>query len=133
MPKRFCKYAATIFAGFMQKGKSSYGTKHVLYSIFATLLLAWLTICLPYVNESQNRAKAAVEKTEKKTAADNSNPLTNTNEEKPERGSSMPNEYLHEAHAMEQTFTFVSTFYKCHPSDLYLAYHPDLIIPPPKA
>ena len=116
----------------MKKGKSSYSTKHILYSVFAMLLLAWLTVCLPLVNESQNAAKA-MEKTEKKAASDDGNPLTNTNEEKPERGSSMPNEYLHEAHAMEHSFTFVSTFYKCHPSDLYLAYHPDLIVPPPKA
>lgn len=116
----------------MKKGKSFYNVKHVVYSIFAMLLLAWLTVCLPYVNESQNAAKAAVEKTEKKAAADNSNPLTNANEEKPESGPSTLNEYLHETHVMEQPFTFVSTFYKCHPSALYLAYHPELVIPPPE-
>jgi hypothetical protein len=117
----------------MKNGKSFYNTKHIAYSIFAMLLLAWLTVCLPYVNESQNAAKAAVEKTEKKATADNGNPLTNTNEEKSEGGPATLNEYLHEAHAMDHHFTFVSTFYKCHPSGLYLAYHPDLIIPPPKA
>lgn len=94
------------------------------------MTLAWLTVCLPYVNESQQVTKQQVEK--KTGTADNSNPLTNTNEERSESGASLLSEYLHEMPVLEHNFITLTSFYKCHPSDLYLAYHPELIIPPPE-
>ncbi len=96
------------------------------------LALAWLTVCLPYVNESQQTAETRIESTSDDAPENDGNPLTNTTEEKTESGTSLPSEYLHNLYYIEHNFISLTTFYKCHPSDLYLAYHPDLIIPPPE-
>ena len=95
--------------------------------------LGWLTVCLPVVNKAQKQYQQAAKQIDGSEADDNTNPLSNTNEEKGESGVSLLSEYLHEAPAMERHFVILSQSYSFHPSDLYLAYHPDLIIPPPKA
>ena len=97
------------------------------------LALAWLTVCLPYVTQSQQEASVQIENSTEDGAEDCGNPLSNTNEEKTESGTSLLSEYLQEMQVMEHSFVTLSTFYKCHPSDLYHAFHPDLIIPPPEA
>ncbi len=97
-------------------------------------MLGWLTVCLPYVNESRCVAKAQVTLTnEEAPETDESNPLTNTNEEKSESGSSMPSEYLHHGFVLEHSFFHTTSLLKYHPSDLYIAFHPEMIIPPPEA
>lgn len=117
----------------MGKGKSIFGTRHFISAVFMMLALAWLTVCLPYVNEWQ-ATKTAVEKSagNKGAKSDNSNPLSNTNEERSETGTSFLSEYLHETPVLEQHFILLTSFFKAHPSDIYIAYHPDLIIPPPE-
>jgi hypothetical protein len=94
--------------------------------------LVWLTICLPYVSESQQEAEVQIETTTDDGAEDCNNPLGNTTEEKTESGTSLLAEYLQSSQPIEHNFITLTSFYKCHPSDLYLAYHPDLIIPPPE-
>lgn len=94
--------------------------------------LAWLTISLPYVAKAGQDYKQLCKQTGHADMADDDNPLSNTNEEKSESGASLLSEYLHEAPVMEQHFITLSTSYACHPSALYLAYHPDLFIPPPE-
>ena len=117
----------------MQKSKQIFALRHVVSSIFLLLTLAWLTVCLPVVNENQQKAKAQAEQTDKEPNADDDNPLNNTTEEKTESGISLLDEYIHDTHILEQHFIVLSSSFKYHPSDLYLAYHPDLIIPPPEA
>ena len=97
-------------------------------------MLAWLTVCLPYVNESRESANLSIQLTgEEAPDADDSNPLTNTNEEKSESGASLFSEYLHPLIQLNHAVTGITSHHKIHPSDLYLAYHPELIIPPPEA
>ncbi len=118
----------------MSARNQTYTKQHVLSSIFMLLALAWLTVCLPYVNENQQAAKVQTENTGTETEDSNSeNPLNNTTEEKTEGGTSLLSEYLHDLYMLEQNSMLIVSYYKCHPSDLYLAYHPDLIIPPPEA
>lgn len=98
------------------------------------LALAWLTVCLPYVNEWNHTVKAQIQVIEEEAPdSDGGNPLSNTNEEKTESGSSLPSEYLHNPLSIDQDFTDVTSLFKGHTSDLYLAYHPEMIIPPPEA
>ena len=93
------------------------------------LSLLWLTISSPYVNAAQ---QAKIE-TEKSGSQDNTNPFSNTTEEKNESGVNSLSEYLHD-HALEDPLPLILTkYYKCHPSDLYFAFHPELISPPPEA
>lgn len=113
----------------MGKAKHTVTLLRTASALLMLLALAWLTVCLPYVNEDRQAAKIQMEQGAEDTGADN--PLNNTNEEKSESGSSLPSEYLHEAHGIEHNFITLPSFFKCHPSDLYHAYHPDLLIPPP--
>ena len=118
----------------MEKKQPHYKMIHRLSSLFMLLALAWLTICLPYVNENRLAVKSQIQLTSEECPEnENSNPLSNTNEEKSEGGVSLLSEYLHNPFHMEHSFFGIASLYKCHPSDLYLAYHPDLIIPPPEA
>lgn len=96
-------------------------------------MLTWLTVCLPIVNQSQKVAKVQTEQTDNDADNDSGNPLTNTNEEKSESGTSLLSEYLHEVPQHERHFITLTTYYKCHPSSIYTAFHPELVIPPPEA
>ncbi len=117
----------------MKSRKQLFTQNQRLYSIFMLLALAWLTVCLPYVNESQQALKVQLENSGNNTEdSSTDNPLTNTTEEKTEGGTSLLSEYLHDLYLLEQNTILIVSYYKCHPSDLYLAYHPDLIIPPPE-
>lgn len=96
-------------------------------------MLMWLTVCLPIVNQSQKVAKVQTEQTDSDSDNGSGNPLTNTNEEKSESGTSLLSEYLHEVLQHERHFITLTTYYKCHPSSVYIAFHPELVIPPPEA
>ncbi|HEV7334019.1 MAG TPA: hypothetical protein VGN63_23495 [Flavisolibacter sp.] len=109
-----------------------YSPKHILSSIFMLLSLVWLTVCLPYVNESQQLYSQVENLGVEEPEVDTTNPLANTNEEKSEGGTSLLSEYLHNLYMIEHNFITLSSYYKCHPADLYHAYHPDLLIPPPE-
>lgn len=115
----------------MKKRKRLFSPLHVLSSVLMLALLTWLTVCLPFVAESQKAYKAQTEQTGKGAKSDN--PLNNTNEERSESGTSLLSEYLHEMPVLERHFVLLTSFFKGHPSDIYIAYHPDLVIPPPEA
>lgn len=93
--------------------------------------LAWLTISLPYVYEAQqNIYKIADNSSTKKTAH---NPLTNTTEEKTPSVNSLSEEYLH---GHEEPLHFFATeiiHNNAEFIDLYIAFHGELISPPPEA
>ena len=108
--------------------------KQKLSSIIMLLALAWLTISLPFVYAQQQEQKASVQKqVDNPTADDDSNSVSNPTEEKSENGGNTLSEYLHESHHAELPGSFIVKYYKCHTADLYIAYHPDLICPPPDA
>jgi hypothetical protein len=118
----------------MNGKRNLFGLRHVASSLLMLTMLTWLTVCLPFVNQSQKVSKAQTEQTDgSETESDGTNPLSNTNEEKSESGTSLLAEYLHEVSQLEHNFITLTTFYKCHPSDLYIAFHPELVIPPPEA
>lgn len=115
------------------KGKKP-NTKLCFYSILMLLALAWLTVSLPFVHESQQIGKQiSFHDDNPSPVEDSTNPLTNTTEEKTEAGSNLLSEYLTDMHVIEHHFTTVTSYYKCHPSDLYFAFHPELLSPPPEA
>jgi hypothetical protein len=94
------------------------------------LALCWLTISTPFVYTSQ---QVKTESSKSQDDQKNSNPFSNTTEEKNETGVNTLSEYLHEVEHMENTSASVVKFFKCHSSDLYFAFHPELISPPPEA
>jgi hypothetical protein len=96
------------------------------------LALAWLTVSLPFVYNSQRAQKEhAQEIKAPQQEEENTNPLANTTEEKTENGVNTLSEYLHEIQTAELTSSFIATTYKYHSADLYVAFHPEYICPPP--
>jgi hypothetical protein len=92
------------------------------------IALLWLTISTPFVFASQQ----AQQKEIRKQAGTDKNPLSTTTEEKNESSVSTLSEYLHDLNSMSHHFIVLTRMYKCHTSDLYYAYHPELLSPPPK-
>ena len=104
---------------------------HPLQAISALLMIAallWLTVCTPFVyGAAQLNKQATTEQCEE------SNPFANTTEEKNENSSGNASEYLHDAQNQEHPFTEIAKRFKCHPTDTYLAFHPESFSPPPEA
>ena len=97
------------------------------------LSLAWLTVSLPFVNGAQLKIKCAQQKSQIAQAPnEDNNPLSNTIEEKSENAPVSISEYLHDQHAAVQLEITLVNFFKCHPADLYYAFHPELLSPPPE-
>ena len=97
------------------------------------LALAWLTVSTPFVYAAQQQQKEISRYSTNNTAED-FNPFAGTTEEKTSSGiNTLSEEYLHEPHHIEHHFSTIATYYKCHPTDLYFAFHPELLSPPPEA
>ena|SRR5205809_3900423 len=105
-----------------------FSLKSVISSLFMIIALLWLTISTPFVFASQQAQQKEVQK----QAGTDKNPLSTTTEEKNESSVSTLSEYLHDLNLMSHHFIVLTRMYKCHTSDLYYAYHPELLSPPPK-
>jgi hypothetical protein len=93
--------------------------------------LLWLTVSTPFVYAADQAVKKEVQKNA--NDREDNNPFSNTTEEKNESSVNTLSEYLHELHLVEQNTSIIVKYYKCHPSDLYFEFHPELISPPPEA
>lgn len=123
----------TIFGAFPMDGKNrSYNHFHFASSIFLITALLWLTISLPFVNQAQKEQAAnSASNTAKNSQQDNNNPLSNTTEEK--IPSTPQEEYLH--HQDEHSYTWLNSLqhFSDHTLPLYIAFHGELLSPPPEA
>lgn len=99
-------------------------------ALIMMLALLWLTVSTPFVYAANQAVKKELNKT---TSFDENNPFSNTTEEKNESNPNTISEYLTELFEAEHQYTLVQKSYKCHPSHLYFEYHPQLVLPPPKA
>jgi hypothetical protein len=116
----------------MLASKNKQSVTHKVYSLLMLLALAWLTISLPFVYADQQAQKEAAQKQHASPiTTDDSNTSSNTTEEKTANGTNLLSEYLHEMHHGEHTSELIIKSYPCHPTDLYLAFHPEAICPPP--
>jgi hypothetical protein len=105
--------------------------KYKVSSIVMLLALAWLTVSLPFVYADQQAQKEMVQKQyDTPSAEEDSNPLTNTTEEKTGNVNTL-SEYLHDTHITEHPYFVIETRYRHHAADLYIAFHPETICPPP--
>lgn len=61
-----------------------------------------------------------------------SNPFGNNTEEKaPNSGNSFSEEYLHIQHINHPYFSKTSQYHKFENADIYIAFHGELLVPPP--
>lgn len=98
--------------------------------------LIWLTISLPFAYAAQleltKEKLAAAGSTPSGKEDDSCNPFANTTEEKTSSPNTLSEEYLHN---QEEQIHFLDNklSHPCHHSyDLYVAFHGELISPPPK-
>jgi len=107
-------------------------------AVFMILALLWLTISAPFVQASQQALAEHVATSHDSaipnsdTEEENSIPFGNNTEEKAPTGSnSFSEEYLHDSHKSEFFFAIVSQYYKCENTGTYVAFHGELLVPPP--
>ena len=105
---------------------------------FMILALLWLTISTPFVFASQQeqikqnkiiKSEIPAETNEEGTT----NPFGNTTEEKAPTGTAFSEEFLHDHHSTDHFLFIISQYYKNENADTYIAFHGELLVPPPNA
>lgn len=122
----------------MKKNHKIYNVFQLCSAVFMILALMWLTVSTPFVLASQQEI-AKQHKTEKAVSSpldssdEESNPLGNSTEEKTSTTTSISEEFLHTFHIVSHFYTEVSQYHKHENSDVYIAFHGELLVPPPNA
>jgi hypothetical protein len=120
----------------MTKTKKTYSFFQLASAVFMIVALLWLTVSAPFVFAGQQKiakhcvtahAETPVPCNEEESA----NPFGNTTEEKAPSSSSFSEEYLHDNHKSEYFFSIASTYHKSENADTYIAFHGELLVPPP--
>ena len=120
----------------MRKRKELYNIYHRVSAVLMIVALCWLTVSAPFVYASQQE----IAKQNSSIPADlplapteeEANPLNGSTEEKaPKTLNTVSEEYLHDSHRSEYLFSLGSQFHKCESAGTYVAYHGELLVPPP--
>jgi len=127
-----CYFAALLMKNVLQP----YSFFNRISAIMMIVALSWLTISAPFVFEQQqNTAKENSSSCASFPIAGNeeeANPFSGSTEEKaPKSLNTFSEEYLHDHHYSEYLFSVASKFHKCEDADTYVAYHGELLVPPP--
>lgn len=128
------------FRNIEMKSTPSYIYVRWASSIFMILMLLWLTVSAPFVTsfqlqmvEKEKGMHQHDEKECKEKNASDCNPFANTTEEKTESGSiSFSEEYLHDPYELIHTLDDLLRHANCGHSALYIAFHGELLSPPPE-
>ena len=121
----------------MKKVPQPYSFFNRVSAIMMIVALSWLTISAPFVFEHQQKiAKQNTSSCANLPIAGNEeeapNPFSGSTEEKaPKSLNSFSEEYLHDHHQSEYLFSIASKFHKCEDAGTYVAYHGELLVPPP--
>ena len=106
-------------------------------AIMMIVALSWLTISAPFVFEQQQKiakqnSSACADLPIAGTEEEAANPFSGSTEEKaPKTLNTFSEEYLHNHHQSEYFLTVASQFHKCENAGIYVAYHGELLVPPP--
>jgi FPC/CPF motif-containing protein YcgG len=124
----------------MSKTRKKYKIAQLVSAVFMILALFWLTVSAPFVYSCmQNIAKQDKSTQATSNIADNNeeetaNPFGNSTEEKAAGGiNSFSEEYLHDHHVTDDFFSIVAQYHKCEDAGTYVAFHGELLVPPPNA
>ncbi len=123
----------------MNRIRNIYSFCNKLAAIGMILALLWLTISAPFVLAAQQ------ELADYQCSADNSaipagtgeeensSPFGNATEEKAPSSSTFSEEYLHDHHTDEHSFSIALQYNKHGDAGTYIAFHGELLVPPPNA
>ena len=118
------------------KKKKIYSLFQLVSAMVMIISLAWLTINTPFVmvvgpglcmqdqSSKDNKPSDGTEDT---------NPLGNATEEKVPSGNNFSEEYLHHHHTIGTLASQVSEYHKLKNADTYIAFHGELLVPPPNS
>lgn len=121
------------------KGKAfKYSPLQLCSAAFMILALLWLTVSAPFVIAAQQAVAKHAKVVVTPSAMDASdeeaaNPFGNTTEEKAPSNTTFSEEFLHDHHKTDYFFSVVSSYHKCENVSTYVAYHGELLVPPPNA
>ncbi len=120
----------------MIRKRKPYTFLQLASSVFMILALLWLTVSAPFVFASQQKVSCQAKEIPADSFADNeeeaSNAFSNTTEEKnPNSSNSFSEEYLHDYHVSDYFFSVSSQYHKCENAGTYVAFHGELLVPPP--
>lgn len=121
----------------MRKRQNLYNYLRIASALFMIAALAWLTVSAPFVYASQQQIQKSQISQNGNTAVGGNeeeapNPLTNTTEEKkPGSGNSFAEEFLHDHHNDEYLLTAQRQYHRGENGDDYIAFHGELLVPPP--
>ena len=108
-----------------------------LFSAFVFIMaLVWLTVSTPFIYAAQQELakKYKMEKAASPLAAsdeESSKPSNNNTEEKTTGSTSLSEEFLHNNHKADYYFFISLQYQKCDNAGTYIAYHGELLVPPP--
>jgi hypothetical protein len=132
--KKLKRYFAALL---MKKIITTYTIFQKVSSIFLMLTLLWLTISTPFIIDCQQelakQQKASSIELPVNNGDDEADSGSNNIEEKVPPGSNLSEEFLHEHHSVHHLFSEISLYHKLENSDTYIAFHGELLVPPPNA
>lgn len=118
----------------MKKNLKTYSVFQLSSAILMIVLLCWLTISTPFVYASQQeQGKITHNCTNAGNEEETANPFGNNTEEKAPNSTSLSEEYLHLYHATSHFYIEISQYQKSENADAYIAFHGELLVPPPNA
>jgi hypothetical protein len=115
-----------------------YSRFHIVSAILMMIALAWLTVSVPFVLETQkNLAKISKITLDQSplagTEEESGNPIGNnsTEEKAPKTLNTFSEEYLHDHHISYHLFSLALQYYKHENAGIYIAHHGEPLVPPP--
>ena len=118
----------------MRPASFIYNTRQILSSAMMIMTLVWLTVSLPVVTKYQRVAiPVKTSSTTDKGDKESNNPFANTTEEKnPTSSNTIAEEFLHESYTHTEHLPLPVKYNKCTHPAVYVAYHGELLSPPPE-
>jgi hypothetical protein len=124
-----------LFCALVKMNKTAYNQAQRVSSLLMILTLLWLTVSAPFVFSSQQQRAQQQKESANTLPADNeeetSNPFGNNTEEKNPTSTNFSEEYLHDSGTYAHTLPLISAFNKYEKAALYVAFHGELLVPPP--
>ena len=120
----------------MKKVSKPYSFFNRVSAILMIVALSWLTVSAPFVYEQQQKmakeSSAGFANLPIAGTEEEANPFSGSTEEKaPKTLNTFSEEYLHDHHQSEYFFSLASQFHKGEDASTYVAFHGELLVPPP--
>ncbi len=122
----------------MKRIKNIYSFCNKAAAIGMILALLWLTVSAPFVFAAQEELAAYHQSADSSMPAgageeESASPFGNATEEKAPSSSTFSEEYLHDHHSDEHSFSIALQYNKHGDAGTYIAFHGELLVPPPNA